>query len=812
MRHFRNEWAKRSSLVALILSLQSTQTAAQLAPIASNPTVFSAPRQLRLEVTINGAATNYVAPFIWTPPGRLSATRADLEDVGVKAPGHGGLKDEIFIDDIPGIRYRYDEPGQKIDFTLSEAQRATHVYDARAVGDKAPPARTDWGALLNYTLYATTLSNLPTLPKFTGANASLDARAFTPLGVVEQTAIVGDTIASNYDYLRLDSTFTYSDPEAPLTARAGDTISGGLAWTRPVRYGGFQFQRDFSLRSDLVTQPAPAISGSTAVPSTVDVFINDIKTYSQPVGAGPYQITNLPLISNSGAARVVVTDASGRTTETTSPFFSAPTMLARGMTDFSLDAGFARRFYATRSNDYDRHPIGSATFRQGVTDFLTAESHIEGGAGLANAGLGGIASFGPWGSIAAAGAASRFNGAMGYQAYASYDGEFHGYSINMSSQRSFAQYLDLASVTASPPQYCGYGFSSALAFAVDAAATGWDPRPPKALDRVSLGAPLPLGNASASLSFINLVAADRTHSRILAASLSKQLPWNASVYATAFVDFSQRNSLGVYAGLSIPFGADISVSVGASGQAGAGVSTSFDAQKSLQNVDGGYGWHVHDAEGGMAYRDADVSYRSGYGVGEIGAQQYGRAVGGSARLDGAIVAMGDGVFVGNHVDDSFAVVDAGLPGVAVTRDGQPIGVTGPWGKLLVPGLGSYRSNRIDIDPSGLPTNAEAETTEKTIVPANHGGVYLDFGVKKDVRAAIVVLTRKDGTFLPAGTKGRLEGSEESFVVGYDGQAYVKYLTASNAIVAEDGETECRASFPYAPTDGKRTRIGPIPCQ
>jgi outer membrane usher protein len=97
------------------------------------------------------------------------------------------------------------------------------------------------------------------------------------------------------------------------------------------------------------------------------------------------------------------------------------------------------------------------------------------------------------------------------------------------------------------------------------------------------------------------------------------------------------------------------------------------------------------------------------------------------------------------------------------------------------------------------------------VPANHGGVYVDFGVKKDLRAAIVVLTRKDGAFLPPGSKGRLTGSEESFVVGYDGQAYVKHLADSNVLVAEDGEAECRASFHYSPAAGKRVTIGPIPC-
>jgi outer membrane usher protein len=164
------------------------------------------------------------------------------------------------------------------------------------------------------------------------------------------------------------------------------------------------------------------------------------------------------------------------------------------------------------------------------------------------------------------------------------------------------------------------------------------------------------------------------------------------------------------------------------------------------------------------------------------------------------------------VHDSFAVVDAGVPGVGVLQDNRPIGVTNPWGKFLVPDLRSYQANRIGIDPTGLPGSAEADATQKTIAPANHSGVYVDFGVKKDIRAAVVILAGSDGKFLPPGSKGVLAGSDETFIVGYDGQAYVKHLASSNTIVAENGEAECRASFPYAPATGKRVVIGPVTCR
>jgi outer membrane usher protein len=69
-----------------------------------------------------------------------------------------------------------------------------------------------------------------------------------------------------------------------------------------LRMGGLQWQRDFTLRSDLVTQPMPVVNGSAAVPSTVDIFVNNIKAFSQDVGPGPYQIVNLPVVCRDRAS------------------------------------------------------------------------------------------------------------------------------------------------------------------------------------------------------------------------------------------------------------------------------------------------------------------------------------------------------------------------------------------------------------------------------------------------------------------------------------------------------------------------------
>ena len=365
-------------------------------------------RPLQLEVYVNDTDARLIGTFTQLADRRIAATRGELTELGIAVPGAGAADEIVAVDDLKGVRYRYDEPAQKIFFQLGDAARVRRTYDARAATESVGAPRSDWGAVMNYALFGSSMKALDhTGFVFSGANASLDSRVFGPYGTFSQTGIVGTTLFKAADALRLDSTWTYSDIETMTSYRAGDTISGGLAWTRPIRIGGVQVQRNFGLRPDLVTLPLPAIAGSAAVPSTVDVYLNNLKTYSQDVAAGPYQITNLPMLTGAGTARIVVHDSAGREVQTSLPFYSTPKLLKEGLMDFSAEAGFARYAYGIESASYGRDPVGSATARRGVLDWLTVEAHAEGGAGLYNGGIGAIAQLGTFGTLSVAGTGSE---------------------------------------------------------------------------------------------------------------------------------------------------------------------------------------------------------------------------------------------------------------------------------------------------------------------------------------------------------------------------------------------------------------------
>ena len=557
-----------------------------------------------------------------------------------------------------------------------------------------------------------------------------------------------------------------------------------------------------------MTLPLPSYSGSAAVPSTVDVYINNIKALSQPVAAGPYQISNLPLLTGGGTARVVMQDAAGREVEASLPYFISPTLLRQGLTDYTLEGGFPRLSYATQSNDYLGKPIASGGVRHGVFDWLTLEAHGEAGAGVLNAGTGLVGSLGSWGVVSLAGSASRFDERFGYQAYASLDTQLWGMTIHAGSQRSFGNYYDLSSAIA---RYLPLQSSYLNGFLQADPATRINSRPPKALDTVSVGIPLPFDKSSLNFSFIRLALHDRKPSEILNVSYSRPLFLDATVHVTAFTDLADRKNSGIFAGLSVPLGEQISGSGGVSSNGGR-TNGYVDVAKTMQPEPGSYGWRVRDAEGSNPYRNASASYRAS--VAQFGGEvrQVGSSVGGSLQAQGAVAVIDGGVFLSNRIDDAFAVVDAGLADIEVLYENRPVGKTNGAGKILIPGLRSYQKNQVAIDPRDLPINAEASTTQNVVAPTDRGGVVVRFGAKNDNDTAMVILTDKDRKPLAVGSRVRLENSEEAFVVGYDGQAYLKGLGATNTVLVTIDGGECRATFPFTPDKDNQVLVGPVVCQ
>ncbi len=782
----------RLLIAAAAFIVAFAQTRATFAATADNA------KQLQLEVSINGEKAALIGTFHQQPDGRLTARRAELVELGIKPSDSGNPEDEIVLESVGG-NYRYDETTQSIAFNLNNDQRVARAFNALGASTPVVPITSSWGSVLNYTLFGTQTSGTDRWLTFNGGSATLDGRIFSPYGTLSQTGILGTTTTRDMTALRLDSTYTYSDPESLITYRAGDAISGGLNWTRPIRFGGVQMQRNFGLRSDLVTAPLPTFSGSAAVPSTLDVYMNNTKTYSQDVPPGPFQVNNLPLISG-GEARLVLRDASGREIETTMPFYTSPRMLREGLTYFSMEAGAPRVNYGTNSDSYIDKAFASASVRHGLSEWLTLEGHGEGGGGLYNGGVGALVRAGNYGIVSLAASGSAYSGQGGFQAYAGFETKFWGLTVNASSMRTFGDYNDLASVTAPVMSTLALVNSFSTLSAL----------PARALDRISIGTRLP-DRSSLGLSFVHMETAVGVKTNLASVAWSRPIFENSQMFVTAFADVTDKKSYGIFAGVSIPLGDKTTVSTGATSSA-TGTSITTDASRPLAQEIGSYGWRLRDSEGASSYRSAAGSYRGTAGAVQAGVEQSNGNIRTMGQADGAIAFLGSNVFFSNRIHDSFAVVDAGAPGVPVYYENRPYGQTNSSGQLLIPNLRAYGNNKISIDPKSLPVNAEIESTEDVVAPADRSGVVVRFNTKTDSQSAVVIFAGANGKPVPPGTKGQLEGGDGAFIVGYDGRSFLKDLKPSNTVVLTTEAGDCRASFAYAPAGNTQVVIGPVTCQ
>jgi outer membrane usher protein len=148
----------------------------------------------------------------------------------------------------------------------------------------------------------------------------------------------------------------------------------------------------------------------------------------------------------------------------------------------------------------------------------------------------------------------------------------------------------------------------------------------------------------------------------------------------------------------------------------------------------------------------------------------------------------------------------------VLEDNRVIGRTDASGRLLAPNLRSFEDNRIGIDPTTLPIDAQASATEITLRPRAQSGVVADFKVRAQPHDAEIVLVDEAGHPLNAG--GIVErAGRRAATIGYDGRAYLSDLDAHNELTARVDGRSCVAEFDFAaPRRGARPTIGPLVCR
>jgi len=793
-RHYRRSSPRADQLLSLLLIVLAAhpQLAAAGQDAASGPVLLAQAdvqqlagnrgSELILDLTLNGSPKGLVQ--FGLRDGQLWAGAATLRDLGITLPPDA--TDPVRINSVPGVNVIYNVQRQTAEITASPdvLKQARTVINTNEV--PMPDANASPGLLFNYDLYGTQ-GNHGT----SSVNAFAELRAFTGKQVFSSTFLTQGSKTDGTDWsqhsVRLDTTWSRSFPDDMLTLRVGDTNTAALAWSRSTLIGGVQLSRNFALQPYRTTTPIPAFLGSAALPSQVEVYVNGMKQYTGQLPSGPFQLNTVPGIGGAGNAQVVLTDSFGRTTTLDYSLYDVQQrMLQQGLSDWSVDIGAVRENYGFKSFDYGSDPAASGTWRYGVSNSLTVETHAESTRGLVAAGGGAVWLIGSQLGVVTAGAAqSSYDGRQGSLFNLGYSWRDSRFNFALEGTRTTDSYRDVASL---------YGAAV-----------------PDRSGRASVGYGTDL-LGSFGLSYLYLRYPAEQATRYVSAYWSRSISQRGAINVSVNRDLNNSRNTSVFFGVSWYLDGNISTSAGVQRDNSRTVYTA-DAQHSAPN-EGGWGWRAA-AQGGDSSVNggaAEVTYLGRYGRTVAGVNALGDSRYGYAGATGSLVLMGGQPFAARRLDDGFAVVSTdGMPGVPVKLENRLIGSTDDRGMLLVTPLQAYQVNQLSIDPMQLPADVRVDRVKSVATPTDRAGTLVEFGIHP-VRAAAIILVDDKGAFLPLGSSVRANGKGSPALVGYDGATYLDTLDDRNTLeVRLPTGGACVARFDYRKEGNGIPQIGPLKC-
>jgi outer membrane usher protein len=775
--------------------LAQTQPAATLAPPPAAAlqagTGASTARLLPLEVTVNGAKSGTWLLVenlgeLYAPRDAFEEWRLRVDPAAVPLTFRG--TEYLPLSAIPGYGAKVNFGNQSVELTFSPqafaATRLTAEVNKKPVLSPVMPsffANYD----LNYSAVAprgaTTVKDLGMLSELGFSNAwGVLTSSYAGRNLTKE-----DTPGAPRGWVRLETTFTRDLPAHNQTLRLGDTSTRPGMWGRSVYFAGAQWGSNFGLTPGFISQPLPILSGVSAAPSTVELYVNDVLRQVSTVPTGPFAIDNFPALTGGGDARLVVRDLLGRETVISQPFFTSSQLLAKGLNDWSVEAGRLRLDLGTASAHYGQR-FGSGIWRRGFSNALTLEGRTEATGDSQNIGMGAVTGL-PW-AILGKGAlvASRHKTL----------GSGHQWLVGLERQslRSGA-YLQVQGASINSRQ-----------LGQDVAAL---PTKLQVAGNYSYTTDK-LGTFGFGFASVSRYQADRVFT--VSANYSVRIGQRASMTVTASraVAGASGNSIGV--NLVIPLEKNRVVTASAtarSGQQDFYVTASQGPQQ-----DSALGWRtLAGRQQGQAHAEGGLYYTGRYGglTGDVSTSSSQTAL--RLGATGGMVFAERHLFVTRRLDDSFAIAEvAGHANVGVGLGSNVLTHTDSAGIALVPRMSAYQSNSIRIDPTELPISAEIDSIEQTVVPAWRSGVKVVFPVRSG-RGALIKILFDDGEPAPAGAVVGIESDKQEFYVARRGEAFVTGLQPENRLTLHWNNQKCSFDLKLGPNaPDEIARVGPLSCK
>ncbi len=761
--------------------------------------------QLFLNISVNSNISKDLISVRQDQDRKLYIRSRDLKTLRLKMDEHIPDNQWVYINDLNGIQFKYLENEQSLNLKVPSNMLTGYSVDLNGQQVTSPnllKMKPLNAAILNYSLYQT-MTNDENVFSGTAEGIFNSAIGNFSSGVLYNGS--NENSYSHEKWVRLESKWQYVDPEKIRIYTLGDFISNSPDWGSSVRLAGFQWSSAYSQRGDIVTSALPQFSGSAALPSTLDLYVNQQKIYSGLVPSGPFDIKQLPFISGNEVT-LVTTDATGQQSITKKPYYFSSKILAKGINEFSVDVGVPRYNYGLYSNDYDDATFASGAIRYGYSNSLTLSGGAEASTdGLSNLGTGFAKNLFGFGVINTDIAASQYKDENGYSTLLGLEGRISkNISFNTSYRKVFDNYFDLARVSQVRylknnqinPESQNYLNYSALADEIFRAGINYN---------FYAGYGIYLG-------YNQIKYSDNSY-KLLSTNLSGSLDKNWGFYASAYKDYENHKDYGIYFALRYTPSSKVNAITSVSSDSG-----NLRYRQEIFGLSepqiGSFGW------GGYVERDEDThennasvyaSYRAraAYLTGRY--NRFGDNDQVAVSATGSLVAAAGRIFAANEIGDGYAVVTNAGPQSQIINGGVNLGETDKSGRFLIANLRPYMSHHIYLDPSYLPLEWEVSSTNQRVFVGYRQGTLVDFGAHQVISGLVKLVDQKNSPLMP-GYAVRINDQQDG-VVGYDGEVFIPNLLKQNKLEVDLlDHGSCQVDFAYENKQYSAKKLGPYVCR
>ncbi|MFC3902708.1 outer membrane usher protein [Acinetobacter marinus] len=723
---------KKKLLALLIISQIYPSTVSFAADVA-----ISHSEEYLMQLWVNGVDQQRDVIFkktehsIWVACVDLDGTFIDIAQLKQQT-----IQNTLYCDvNHAGLTSQIDDSSQTLQINLPASGLSSNQVLNKYQGYITTPA--PFGAYLDYEAYYAKHARQ-------ADNSMLNIR--NELGVFWKNALFTHAMLTkreefnqqeNRDTTRLFSNLSIEYPQHMSTLQFGDITTASTANTRGFYFAGVQYGTNFISRPGFVYWNVPQIQGSALTPSTVDLYINGVRSYNSRVNPGEFNIESGAFLNGDGTAQLVVEDILGNRQVQNIELFVSDRLLRPNLADYQFSAGKIRYNYDQDSDDY-RESFASAYYRKGMTSKWSLGGTIQYSDDIQNAGLLSTHYIRHFGVLDLGAGWSHADASSGYSR--------DGHTLSIGFEKNTARYNIGANTQFYSQDYQMLGMEQ-----------GAEVSERESLAYIGFNQVPFFGNIS--LNYIERIPhknSNTEESQIFAIrggrALSRNLYFNYGVQHERHTEDDVSFDLA----LTYQFDEKRSAYLNHDQDATTLNFTKADAEHVGIDYDIGVAkLHGTTASQGNASDDyaANAQTRLKSNLGDLTLKYYQseQRRNYQANFKGALTWLGGAFNFTKAVDYPFSLIRIeDSPNIDVFRNNTFIGKTNKNGTLFVHRLIPYTQQVLSFNPNQLEIEDQVSTTKQTLVPLPSRGYVLDFPVVK-TREITFRIVAEDGKEIPVGS-------------------------------------------------------------